>query len=214
MDRRTRYTKAAIREALFMQIKTKPLGKVSVTDLCRLAQISRPTFYLHYEDINALLDEIGQDMIASARLGEMMELSIEDEDAIYLAVANLLGVIEKNEDIYRVCVLEREGGSRLAAQIAQAVHGTMILKWEREGMLPGDVDSRYIVKYIQASFDAIVSRWMAKAERREPVELLARLIERFIVCGLSGFVRLPERRRMGERALTGARRGRIMDGDR
>ena len=43
-DRRTKYTKSVIREALFDLLKEKPLAKVTVTDICKLADINRSTF--------------------------------------------------------------------------------------------------------------------------------------------------------------------------
>lgn len=57
-DRRTRYTKAVIREAFFELLREKGFDRMSVTDLCRRADINRGTFYLHYVDKFALLDEV------------------------------------------------------------------------------------------------------------------------------------------------------------
>lgn len=68
-DRRTKYTKMVIREALLSLLHNRPIEKITVSDLCARAEISRPTFYLHYADLYALLDEIGEDMITSAKLG-------------------------------------------------------------------------------------------------------------------------------------------------
>lgn len=51
MDRRIRKTRAAIRTALIAQLKTQPLAKISVATIITQADISRSTFYLHYDDI-------------------------------------------------------------------------------------------------------------------------------------------------------------------
>ena len=61
LDRRARYTRAVIREAFYELLREKGFEKMTVSDLCRQAQINRGTFYLHYEDkyelLNALIDE-------------------------------------------------------------------------------------------------------------------------------------------------------------
>ncbi|HOC34893.1 MAG TPA: TetR family transcriptional regulator, partial [Ruminococcus flavefaciens] len=31
-------------------MKTKPLDKIRVTEICRVAEIERPTFYYHFKD--------------------------------------------------------------------------------------------------------------------------------------------------------------------
>lgn len=57
-DRRTLYTKMVIQEA-FLNLKgVKAYNDISVTDICRKAEISRGTFYLHYNNISEVLDEV------------------------------------------------------------------------------------------------------------------------------------------------------------
>ncbi len=57
-DRRTKYTRSAIREALMGLLRIKPYSKITVTELCRLADINRGTFYIHYFDVDDVLDDI------------------------------------------------------------------------------------------------------------------------------------------------------------
>lgn len=57
-DRRTRYTKAMIHRAFFDLLREKGFDRVTVTDLCKRSDINRGTFYLHYVDKYALLDEV------------------------------------------------------------------------------------------------------------------------------------------------------------
>lgn len=57
-DRRTRYTRCVIREALMEVLRVKPYSKITVTELCRLAEINRGTFYIHYFDVDDVLDDI------------------------------------------------------------------------------------------------------------------------------------------------------------
>ena len=60
MDLREKKTKRSINNA-FLQIRSKkPLKKITVKELCELAEISKATFYLHYKDIYDLSDTLQQ----------------------------------------------------------------------------------------------------------------------------------------------------------
>lgn len=62
-DRRIRKTKKNLKNTLIDMLSDMPFEQISVTELCRRADISRITFYSHYNDKYALVDDIFQDMI-------------------------------------------------------------------------------------------------------------------------------------------------------
>ena len=55
MNRKRSYSRMVIRQALLDILKTTPLSKVTVTDICKRADVNRTTFYANYEDIYDLL---------------------------------------------------------------------------------------------------------------------------------------------------------------
>lgn len=57
-DRRVTYTKNAIKDALLDALRHKPFEKLSISAVCADAQITRTTFYTHYENLNQVLDEL------------------------------------------------------------------------------------------------------------------------------------------------------------
>lgn len=61
-DRRTLYTIKAIMDAYIQLLKKKPKDKIRITELCRTAEINRCTFYLHFEDIQAVEKAIEEDL--------------------------------------------------------------------------------------------------------------------------------------------------------
>lgn len=62
-DLRVIRTKQNIKQAFAELIKKKPLSKISVTELSKMAMINKGTFYLHYQDIYALYLDIVQDQL-------------------------------------------------------------------------------------------------------------------------------------------------------
>ena len=62
-DRRARYTQEAIRRSLLALMKQKNFRRITVTEVCRAAEINRGTFYLHYVDLDDVLDELLTEMM-------------------------------------------------------------------------------------------------------------------------------------------------------
>ena len=61
-DRRTRYTRQTIKDTFLELLKQKSFTKITVTEICKNAEINRGTFYLHYYDIYDVLSDIFNDM--------------------------------------------------------------------------------------------------------------------------------------------------------
>lgn len=62
-DSRVRYTQMVIRQAFLELLKTTPVEQVTVTEICRLAEINRATFYRHYENQYDLLAHLESEML-------------------------------------------------------------------------------------------------------------------------------------------------------
>lgn len=62
-DKRIRKTKRSLKAALTEMLSKEEFERISITELCRKAEVSRITFYSHYSDKYALLDEIFDDML-------------------------------------------------------------------------------------------------------------------------------------------------------
>ena len=62
-DRRIAKTKKCFKDTLVRMLDKESFEHISITDLCREADISRITFYSHYSDKYALVEEIFSDML-------------------------------------------------------------------------------------------------------------------------------------------------------
>lgn len=62
-DRRTKYTKKVIHEAYCGLLAKKPYEKITVKEICEIADINRSTFYLHYADSASVMTEIEDALI-------------------------------------------------------------------------------------------------------------------------------------------------------
>ena len=55
-------SKRLIREAFFALLKEKELEKITVRLIADRADVNRSTYYAHYQDIQELVDEIGDEI--------------------------------------------------------------------------------------------------------------------------------------------------------
>ena len=62
-DKRIMKTKRSLKTAMIEMLSKEDFEHISITELCRRAEVSRITFYSHYSDKYSLLDEIFDDMI-------------------------------------------------------------------------------------------------------------------------------------------------------
>ena len=74
MDLRIQKTEAAVKEAYLELRHRKPIEKITVTELSKLAGINKATFYLHYSGIYSLADEM-EDEIIDDILSETQEMN-------------------------------------------------------------------------------------------------------------------------------------------
>lgn len=83
-DRRTLYTRNVIKDALLEALSEKNFEQITVTDVCKRAEITRATYYLHYQTLTEVLDEL---------LGDALQMAEEDcntADSDVLQVLSLL----------------------------------------------------------------------------------------------------------------------------
>ncbi|MDO4815813.1 MAG: TetR/AcrR family transcriptional regulator [Bacillota bacterium] len=96
IDRRVRYTKKAIRESFLELLENKPLEKISVTEICKNADINRGTFYSHYSDPFELKHSLEQ---------ELVDAFIEGAKSVpsgRLTSLNALTILKENKDLCRL----------------------------------------------------------------------------------------------------------------
>jgi AcrR family transcriptional regulator len=79
MDRRIVKTRNSIKNAFMTLMLEKELNKISVSDITERALINRSTFYLHYSDVNSVMNDIEKE------IAEKIAICIEayDHEHVY-----------------------------------------------------------------------------------------------------------------------------------
>jgi len=77
-DRRTKYTRKVIKDTYVELISELPPHKITVTEVCRRADINRGTFYLHYEALPDVMKDLENEVFEE--LAAFIRASLADED--------------------------------------------------------------------------------------------------------------------------------------
>ena len=99
-------------DALIKLLETKDYEYITIKEICRIASVNRSTFYLHYENMNDLLEETIRSLNSSfnshfkSKENENTIISKDSlEDLLLINDENLipyLNFIKENKNIYKV----------------------------------------------------------------------------------------------------------------
>ncbi len=67
-DVRVRFTKMAIQDAFIKLLDKKPLNKITVKEVCEIAEINRATFYKYYKDHYDWVEKMEHIMLDNAKI--------------------------------------------------------------------------------------------------------------------------------------------------
>lgn len=97
-------SKEMIRAAFIQLLQEKDYTKITVTDVIKIADINRSTFYAHYPDIRGVIEAIENEII-----GQMMDILKEFEFTSFFEnpapiLLRTSRMLEENEEFYRILI--------------------------------------------------------------------------------------------------------------
>ena len=104
-NRRVKLTKKLLKESLIEIMHSKPMNKITIKEICETADINRSTFYLHYVDQYALLNDIEKELFLHA------QQHLEKIDSNYSSMQYLealLSYIKDNTDIFKTLLCQED----------------------------------------------------------------------------------------------------------
>ncbi len=136
-NRREEYTKRAIRESFAQLLAEKPIEKISVGELCKLAEINRSTFYRHHSDLHALLDIMVDECLHEIfhNIVENRASSASYDTVLYDCILQVCAATERNKAIYKA-LLFGSTGTHLAQKIVDAVLQLYLNTHEPSDLVP------------------------------------------------------------------------------
>ena len=179
VDKRTLYTKGAIKDALLELLESKSFENITITDICKNAEINRGTYYLHYYEHSEVLDELLDDALADAD-GLLGNLQLSDTCSNNECSNSLCRMIRHNPK-YRVLFLDESLTSRIIEKIADLHKAAFV----REIMVRSNIDEKQAeaIFYFQINGCFAISKTGRSLDCDEWMKI-RRAIDTFITGGL------------------------------
>lgn len=178
-DRRTVYTRNVIREAFLNLMKQFPVEKITVTEICRLAEINRCTFYIHYADAMQVFEEFENEVYE--KLIVFVNESLTDEDNRQ-NLSNIMYASFREDPIY-TAVMESGRVVGLFRRLTEYVKSEVVAISEETGLLTRR-EAELFTTFIINGCAAVYMEWY-NTRNFEGIEEENRFLNRLMEHGMS-----------------------------
>ena len=180
-DRRVQYTKMVLKQSLLELMVENPISKITIKDLCDLADVNRGTFYTHYNDQYDLLHQIQDEMDRDIKAA----LAKKPSDALTVIV-EILNCIAAQSSLCKI-LFSDYGDAAFIKKIMYNAHDQFIDEWKTKvKSIDTQLLNRFYI-YTANGISAVIQDWLQNGMNEIPQEI-ASFIEKSISYGLSAFL--------------------------
>ncbi len=176
-DRRVQRSRDAIRASFLTLLGQKTLNKITVAEVCRMANVGRGTFYLHYIDVYDLYEKIESELCAG--LLELFEAAFpttDSENSKRLS-EGLTEYIERHSELFML--LLRADNSR-SLQRLKAIFNEKVLAESQALNADGNLQFDTVEAiFVVSGMVGVLEQWLGdgmKLPRAEVAAMLNRIL--------------------------------------
>lgn len=195
MDLRIVKTRENLNKALVDQLHHKPLSKITVTELCRMAKINRSTYYLHYRDpydqYEKLENSIYQDFadtidaFIEQNRNWFTDLIVSDKVAQAKLVEELFSYIKKNALIYGISLPMNQGNDFLN-KLYLAGHDRFFDTFSKTASQSELQQFEYFFAFVASGCVGVLRQWVTQGMKESPRDMARLTIN--LIHGESSFI--------------------------
>ena len=166
LDRRAKYSQKVIKESFLSLLNEKSISKITVTEICNLADVNRATFYAYYTDSYDLMNKIELEFIDNIKQQQDI-LSVKNE------TENLLALLQYLYNNMKLCqvLLEKNIEKNFERQVASLLEQQTIKIWV-ENRKYSHEKAAYVYAYHVYGTIAILRKWILEDTTKKPEEIL------------------------------------------
>ena len=164
-NRRVRMTKKLIKEALIDLMEKDNISRITVKEICALADINRSTFYLHFCDQYALLEEVENDIIS-----QTPRINLYEKKDVYPVLVDFFKFIQENKRVYLI-LFKSTNGNSFRSKLIDKVFGKDENK--KEWISNMELSNALHFKMLMSAFGGatLVEKWIFDEINSSPEEL-------------------------------------------
>lgn len=181
-DRRVRYTKMVLKNAVVDLMQEKPIGKITVKEICEKADVNRGTFYSHYSDQFDLQKQVFDELVSG--VDQIMDSSYFSANVERSGemLTRIFGYLHDNRRIVSVM---------LGENCTIDLQGEILSFLKRKnlfGLLPPQSSvGEYLYAFTASGCLGVVRKWLLDGS--EAAEDIARFVAMVTTQGVIGLMR-------------------------
>lgn len=179
-DRRVRYTKMKLKEALVSLLQQQHISKVSIKALCDLADVNRSTFYAHYRDQYDLLEQISGEVLDNL---QMYLHENEHDETVPVSEPMLKKILDyagQNVELFKALL----GDNSDVSFLSECMKIAMVLDAPAEYAQAENVKD-YLLLFSISGCVSVIQKWLTTG-MRESSAFMSELLLRTLYSGLRG----------------------------
>lgn len=183
MDRRIKYTKNIIKETFLTLLEEKEITKITVSEICKISDINRATFYRYYLDVYDLFDKIEEEFLEELKNAPYM---YNDEYSLSILATEFLQTFLDNKKLVTL-LFNKTNNIYILNDIVEVIYNKYKNKWLKD--IP-DLDENDIATAGIFAFNGslgIINYWIERGFK-ESVEEIAKQIEELSYYGVRNFI--------------------------
>ena len=159
-NKRKRESQEKIQKVFIELIQTKEINEITVSDICKKANLNRTTFYSNYIDIYDLADKIKEDLFQEVLKLYPTETKTKKHSYDFLKLFNH---IKENQLFYKTYF--KLGADLTDSLMRDNLNNEMILFFGNTKHL------QYHIDFFKAGLNAIIIRWLNNNCKESPEEI-------------------------------------------
>ena len=154
-NRRVRMTKKLIKDAYLELLETNPSEKISVTDICRKADVNRSTFYMYYENPITLRQDIENDLMEQIPVLSKMPSEITSDEQFVAILESFFTYIKDNDRMFRILITQSDN-----RVFNRRLIDAVLRKYHVESQSGNPLLAKYEYVFIISGVIGLLGAWM------------------------------------------------------
>lgn len=181
MDRRVKYTKKVIVDTFLNLLEEKDISKITVTEICKIADINRATFYRYYIDIYDLLDKIEEDFRMELMTSNAIE-GLDEQESVYTFSKDILSIFERNKKLVKI-LFNTNRNIYFLNEVLELAYEKCLEKWSKELGIDTDMEEvEHSIIFIFNGALGIVNYWV-KNDFDKDIDEISDIIQKLSLDG-------------------------------
>jgi hypothetical protein len=182
---KVKYMQTMLGESLLSLLGRRPIEKITVTEICKLAEVNRGTFYAYFRDPADLLSKIEANLYEKFVAISVRPADLKKETIKHF-FRSFFDLFYDNKDLVRV-LFGDFGDRKFLLKCAKIGYEAAITDWQKKTTNVDQSYLEYTYAYIYNGCLGIVELWIKNDFRESPAEM-AELVNTFFTDSLVKYI--------------------------